>query len=194
MDYANEKNGVLIGTGDLSEAALGWCTFNGDHMSMYHVNSGVPKSLVRTLVNWYSDTVTSGNIATTLRDICNTPISPELIPARNGKIYQKTEEILGDYFVHDFILYYFIRYGFSPKKIFLLLQLAFNKKIKNKDLINNIETFYKRFFSNQFKRSSMPDGVKIGTISLSPRADWRMPSDAEVSIWLEEINNVLRKF
>ena len=192
MDVANQENAIVVGTGDLSELALGWATYNGDHMSMYGVNAGVPKTLIRYLV-----TYVAGEMATeTLLDIVDTPISPELIPAdENGRIKQKTEDLVGPYELHDFFIYYFMRYGFSPRKIFLLAKRAFctPSPIEGREEFYDEETvrkwlkvFCRRFFNQQFKRSCLPDGPKVGTVSLSPRGDWRMPSDASSALWLKE--------
>lgn len=180
MDLANKYNGIVIGTGDMSELALGWCTFNGDHMSMYGVNSGVPKTLVKYMVEWYSNNVFDGEISDVLKDICDTPISPELLPPnKNGEISQKTESAIGPYILHDFFLYYHVRHSFSPKKILFLAEIAFNEQYDNKFIKESLNTFFKRFFNSQFKRNAIPDGPKVGTVALSPRADWRMPSDAD---------------
>ncbi len=183
MDVANQENGLVIGTGDLSELALGWATYNGDHMSMYGVNAGVPKTLIRYLVSFVA-----GEMATDiLLDIIDTPISPELIPAdEKGHIMQKTEDLVGPYELHDFFIYYFLRYGFSPKKIFMLAQKAFDKVYDDKIIRKWLQTFCRRFFNQQFKRSCLPDGPKVGSVSLSPRGDWRMPSDASSALWLKE--------
>ena len=192
MDVANKENAIVVGTGDLSELALGWATYNGDHMSMYGVNAGVPKTLIRYLVSYVA-----GEMATeTLLDIIDTPISPELIPAdEQGNIKQKTEDLVGPYELHDFFIYYFLRYGFSPKKIFLLAQRAFCTPSPAKDKVEFYEeetvkkwlkTFCRRFFTQQFKRSCLPDGPKVGSVSLSPRGDWRMPSDASYALWMKE--------
>ena len=195
MDYANKTNGIVIGTGDLSELALGWCTYNGDHMSMYGVNSSVPKTLVRYLVEWFADDAFSKNqkdFSDVLRDILATPVSPELLPPEKGTISQVTEDLVGPYELHDFYLYYLLRFGFSPEKIFYLSEnssLEYDKNTK----IKWLKTFYKRFFSQQFKRSCMPDGAKVGTVNLSPRGDWRMPSDACATVWNEEIENLEKK-
>ena len=187
MDYANKTNGIVIGTGDLSELALGWCTYNGDHMSMYGVNSSIPKTLVHYLVQWFADEKDSA----VLRDILDTPVSPELLPPAEGKISQVTEDLVGPYELHDFFLYYLLRFGFSPAKIYFLAQHSELNKIYGKDLILKwLKTFYRRFFSQQFKRSCMPDGAKVGTINLSPRGDWRMPSDAMVSVWMQEVDSL----
>ena len=187
MDVANQENAIVVGTGDLSELALGWATYNGDHMSMYGVNAGVPKTLIRYLV-----TYVSGEMATeTLLDIVDTPISPELIPADElGNIKQKTEDLVGPYELHDFFIYYFLRYGFSPKKIFLMAQKAFADTYDDATIKKWLVTFCRRFFNQQFKRSCLPDGPKVGSVSLSPRGDWRMPSDASSALWLKECNNL----
>lgn len=178
MDLANKINTFVVGTGDLSEAALGWCTFNGDHMSMYHVNAGIPKTLVRYLIAWCADSLFDGKTRQTLLDICDTPISPELLPADPaGEISQKTESLVGPYGLHDFFLFHFVRNGFARKKILLLARHAFGAAYDETVLSTWLDTFYQRFFSQQFKRSSMPDGPKVGSVSLSPRGDWRMPSD-----------------
>ncbi len=191
MDLANQQNGLVIGTGDLSELALGWATYNGDHMSMYAVNCGIPKTLVRFLVGWVSQNIMDEKTATTLIDILDTPVSPELLPANHkGEIDQKTEDIVGPYELHDFFLYYIVRFGFSPAKIFFLAQLAFEKQYEKKIILKWLKIFYRRFFSQQFKRSCMPDGPKIGSINLSPRGDWRMPSDASAQIWLDALEKL----
>ena len=187
MDYANKTNGIVIGTGDLSELALGWCTYNGDHMSMYGVNSSIPKTLVRYLVQWFADE----NNSDILRDILDTPVSPELLPPSQGQISQVTEDLVGPYELHDFFLYYLLRFAFSPSKIFFLAQHSDLAKSYSREVILKwLKTFYRRFFSQQFKRSCMPDGAKVGTINLSPRGDWRMPSDAMVSLWMQEIEKL----
>ena len=187
MDVANQENAIVIGTGDLSELALGWATYNGDHMSMYGVNAGIPKTLIRYLV-----TYVSGEMATeTLLDIVDTPISPELIPAdENGNIKQKTEDLVGPYELHDFFIYYFLRYGFRPKKIFLMAQKAFADTYDDEIIKKWLTTFCRRFFNQQFKRSCLPDGPKVGSVSLSPRGDWRMPSDASSALWLKECESL----
>jgi len=178
MDLANKYNGLVIGTGDLSELALGWATYNGDHMSMYAVNSGIPKTLVRYLVEYVAQSMEE-KTKTILEDILKTPVSPELLPADEyGEIHQKTEDLVGPYELHDFFLYYFVRFGFSPKKILFLAQKAFGDKYSEAILRKWLKVFLRRFYSQQFKRSCMPDGPKVGSINLSPRGDWRMPSDA----------------
>ncbi|CDA93730.1 putative NH(3)-dependent NAD(+) synthetase [Prevotella sp. CAG:1320] len=205
MDMANKLNGMVVGTGDLSELALGWATYNGDHMSMYGVNASVPKTLIRYLVNYVAQREVDDQSAQTLQDIIETPISPELIPAdEKGNIQQKTEDLVGPYELHDFFLYYFLRFGFSPKKIFMLAKNAFieNKSKRVKLGPNDPETydeetikkwlrvFVRRFFSQQFKRSCLPDGPKVGSVSLSPRGDWRMPSDAMAAMWMQDAENM----
>jgi NAD+ synthase (glutamine-hydrolysing) len=178
MDMANKHNGLVIGTGDLSELALGWATYNGDHMSMYAVNSGVPKTLVRYLVDWVSHQLDAFS-EIVLQDVLDTPVSPELLPAtEQGEITQKTEDLVGPYELHDFFLYYMIRFGFSPEKILLLAQRTFSDNYSAEIVEKWLKVFVKRFFQQQFKRSCMPDGPKVGSINLSPRGDWRMPSDA----------------
>lgn len=191
FDYANEQGGILIGTGDLSESALGWCTFAGDHISGYHVNIGVPKTLVKNLISWYSEKRADDCLKNILYDILDTPISPELLPLdKDNEISQRTEELLGRYDVHDFFIYHFIRNGFTPEKIYFLAQAAFGDKFSKEILLKTMEIFFKRFFENQFKRSCSPDGPKIGSVSLSPRSDWRMPSDASASLWLNELQKL----
>lgn len=191
MDYANKVNGLVIGTGDLSELALGWCTYNGDHMSMYAVNTGVPKTLVRTLVRWVSDTQMDEKSKGILTDVIDTPVSPELLPAdKDGNILQKTEETVGPYILHDFFLYYVLRFGFSPAKIYYLAKCAFEGEFEHKEILKWLRTFFWRFFSQQFKRSCLPDGPKVGSVNLSPRGDWRMPSDASVALWMKELDTL----
>ena len=190
MDLANKENGIVIGTGDMSELALGWCTYNGDHMSMYGVNASIPKTLVRYLVEWFaahSDDKT-GKI---LRDVCDTPISPELIPSdKEDEIAQKTEDLVGPYELHDFFLYHFLRNSFEPEKIFYLATMAFRSKYDDKTILKWLKIFFRRFFSQQFKRSCMPDGPKVGSVNLSPRGDWRMPSDASSKLWLQQLDQL----
>ncbi len=183
MDLANQIGGLVVGTGDLSELALGWATYNGDHMSMYHVNAGVPKTLVRYLIEWSADEVFSGEIAHVLHDILATPITPELLPLKEGQLQQKTEEVIGPYVLHDFFLFHHVRNGFPPHKIFFLAQHAFADTYDATTLLKWMRVFYERFFSQQFKRNAMPDGPKVGSVALSPRGDWRMPSDANVALW-----------
>lgn len=189
MDVANKEGGFLVGTGDLSELALGWCTYNGDHMSMYSVNSSIPKTLVRYLVKWIADTTEDEKQKETIYDILDTPISPELLPPdKNGNIKQKTESSIGPYILHDFFLYHFFRYGAAPSKIKYLAQQTFKEMYDKEEIEKWLRVFLKKFFSQQFKRSCVPDGVKVGTISLSPRGDLRMPSDASVNIWLKDLD------
>ncbi len=191
MDLANQVNGLVVGTGDLSESALGWCTFNGDHMSMYHVNAGVPKTLVRYLVEWCADTEFSGAPSKILRDIAATPISPELLPpSSDGQLEQRTEETIGPYELHDYFLFHFLRHGFPPSKILFLAEAAYRGRYSRRVILKWLEVFVRRFFGQQFKRSSMPDGPKVGSVALSPRGDWRMPSDASAAAWLEEIESL----
>jgi NAD+ synthase (glutamine-hydrolysing) len=188
MDLANQAGGIVVGTGDLSEAALGWCTFNGDHMSMYHVNSGVPKTLVRHLVEWCAEEEFDEPVRGLLLDIAATPISPELLPLdANAALVQKTEETVGPYELHDFFLFQMVRHGFRPAKIAALAEIAFEARFSRAEILQWLRVFCTRFFANQFKRSSMPDGPKVGTVALSPRGDWRMPSDASAAVWLAEI-------
>jgi NAD+ synthase (glutamine-hydrolysing) len=187
MDIANREGGLVVGTGDLSELALGWCTYNGDHMSMYAVNSGVPKTLIQYLVRWVADQ-NSTEVRDVLLDILDTPITPELLPAHeNGEIAQKTEELIGPYELHDFFLYHTVKYGARPRKIGFLAEHAFDGKYTPKEIKRWLDLFVKRFFSQQFKRSCIPDGPKVGTISLSPRGAWRMPSDAVDDLWRDDI-------
>lgn len=189
MDTANKMNGIVIGTGDLSELALGWCTYNGDHMSMYGVNSSIPKTLVRYLVDWFAGDSADEKLSAVLRDILDTPVSPELLPPSEGQISQKTEDIVGPYELHDFYLYYLLRFGFSPEKILFLADCA-KLPYPHEFKLRWLRTFYRRFFSQQFKRSCMPDGAKVGSVNLSPRGDWRMPSDACAAAWLAEIDKI----
>ena len=191
MDVANQENGMVIGTGDLSELALGWATYNGDHMSMYGVNGSIPKTLVRYLVEWVAHNRVDEASRATLLDIVDTPISPELIPAdENGNIKQKTEDLVGPYELHDFFLYHFLRFGSSPAKIYFLAQQAFSSNYDKETIRKWLHTFFRRFFQQQFKRSCLPDGPKVGSVSLSPRGDWRMPSDAMATLWLKEIEEL----
>lgn len=188
MDLSNQLNGMVIGTGDLSELALGWATYNGDHMSMYGINAGIPKTLIKYLVRSVADSAVDEKSRETLLDIIDTPISPELIPAEeDGTIKQKTEDLVGPYELHDFFLYYFLRFGFRPSKIYLLARKAFDvADYKDETIKHWLKTFFRRFFTQQFKRSCLPDGPKVGSVSLSPRGDWRMPSDASSALWLKE--------
>lgn len=190
MDIANEENGLVVGTGDLSELALGWATYNGDHMSMYGVNASVPKTLVRHIVQYFSDITPYRELSAVLNDILDTPVSPELLPAKDGEISQITEDLVGPYELHDFFLYNGIRWGFPPKKVFRLALYAFGDTYPRDVILKWLRTFYRRFFAQQFKRSCLPDGVKVGSVSLSPRGDWRMPSDASSAVWLAELNDL----
>ena len=190
MDIANKKNALVIGTGDLSELALGWATYNGDHMSMYAVNASVPKTLVRHLVKYYADTCGEELLQKTLLDVLDTPVSPELLPPENGKISQKTEDLVGPYELHDFFLYYMFRFGFSPDKIYRLAKIAFKGVYEDAFILKWLKTFYRRYFAQQFKRSCLPDGPKVGTVAVSPRGDLRMPSDAAVTVWMRKIEDM----
>lgn len=190
MDVANAENGLVIGTGDLSELALGWATFNGDHMSMYGVNSSLPKTYIRHLVRYEADNAEDKRLHDVLYDVLDTPVSPELLPAKDGKISQQTENIVGPYELHDFFLYYVVRCAFTPKKILRLAQCAFGERYDRATLLKWLKNFYKRFFSQQFKRSCMPEGPKVTAVSLSPRGDWHMPSDACSALWLDEIEKM----
>ena len=190
MDIANKSNGMVIGTGDMSELALGWATYNGDHMSMYGVNASVPKTLVRHLVRYYADTCGDETLQNVLYDVLDTPVSPELLPPEDGKISQKTEDIVGPYELHDFFLYYILRFGCTPKKIYRLAKYAFAGTYDTETIQKWLKTFYRRFFSQQFKRSCLPDGPKVGTVAVSPRGDLRMPSDASARIWMEELEHL----
>ncbi len=194
MDVANGVQGLVIGTGDMSELALGWCTYNADHMSMYAVNSGIPKTLVRHLITWFADEAADGSLRAVLHDIVDTPISPELLPkGAGGEIAQRTEDVLGPYDVHDFFLFHFVRMERSVRSITTLAMLAFRDRYTPAQIIAWFEVFLRRFFMHQFKRSALPDGVKIGSVVLSPRADWRMPSDAHASAWLAELDAIRRE-
>lgn len=191
MDVANQVGGMVLGTGDLSELALGWATYNGDHMSMYGVNTGVPKTLVRYLTEYFAEITSNEDERLALLDIIDTPISPELIPAAaDGTIKQKTEDLVGPYELHDFYLYYVLRYGFSPKRIYLLAQQAFKGVYDDAAILKWEKTFFRRFFNQQFKRSCLTDGPKVGSVCLSPRGDWRMPSDASSALWLKELETL----
>jgi NAD+ synthase (glutamine-hydrolysing) len=190
MDYANKVGGIVLGTGDLSEMALGWSTYNGDHISMYGINSGIPKTLVRYIVEWCAEELFAGESSEVLHDIISTPVSPELLPpSAYGAILQETESIVGPYALHDFFLYYFVRHGFAPKKIQFLATAAFDGVYGKATITKWLEVFLRRFFTQQFKRNCLPDGVKVGSVALSPRGDWRMPSDAEFSLWAEELKD-----
>jgi NAD+ synthase (glutamine-hydrolysing) len=186
MDVANQQNGLVVGTGDLSELALGWATYNGDHISMYGVNASVPKTLIRTIVAY--EAKNRPELRDVLQDILDTPVSPELLPAQNGEISQKTEDIIGPYELHDFFLYYAIRWGFAPRKVLRLAACAFGGQYNRQTILKWLSVFYRRFFSQQFKRNCLPDGPKVGSASLSPRGDWRMPSDASAALWLAELD------
>ena len=179
MDYSNETGGIVVGTGDLSELALGWATYNGDHMSMYGVNASIPKTLVKYLVKHVAD-ISDHKLKFTLYDILETPVSPELLPSEDGNISQQTESLVGPYELHDFFLFYFLRFGFAKSKIYRMAKAAFDGTYSDNIIKKWLDVFYKRFYQNQFKRSCLPDGPKVGTVSLSPRGDWRMPSDSEI--------------
>ena len=189
MDYANKHGGLVVGTGDLSELALGWATYNGDHMSMYGVNAGVPKTLVRHIVRYVADSCGDEALQKVLLDILDTPVSPELLPAaEDGTIAQQTEQLVGPYELHDFYLYYVLRLGFGPAKIYHIAKAAFAGRYEPKVLLYWLRSFYRRFFAQQFKRSCLPDGPKVGSVTLSPRGDWRMPSAACSALWLAEVD------
>lgn len=191
MDVANKEGGLVVGTGDLSELALGWATYNGDHMSMYAVNTSIPKTLVRSLVRYVAEYEVDEKSCKTLLDVVDTPVSPELLPADDkGEIAQKTEDIVGPYELHDYCLYYMLRFGFSPKKIFFMAKRSFAGQFDDETIKKWMRVFFKRFFQQQFKRSCMPDGPKVGSVNLSPRGDWRMPSDASANLWLEEVDQL----
>ena len=189
MDLSNKYNGLVIGTGDLSELALGWATYNGDHMSMYGVNASIPKTLIRYLTA-YEAYKSENSLKEVLLDILDTPVSPELLPPdKDGKIAQKTEDVVGPYELHDFFLYYLVRYGFTPSKIYYIAKYSFAGKYDNEVIKKWLTVFLRRFFTQQFKRSCLPDGPKIGSVSLSPRGDFRMPSDASFNMWLKDLEN-----
>ena len=190
MDYANRTGGIVVGTGDLSELALGWATYNGDHMSMYGVNAGVPKTLIRHIIDYYADTCGSEDLALVLRDVLATPVSPELLPPEGGNISQKTEDLVGPYELHDFFLYHMVRRGFGPAKVLRLAEHAWRGTYSREVILAWLRVFCRRFFSQQFKRSCLPDGPKVGSVSLSPRGDWRMPSDASAALWLAELEEM----
>ena len=190
MDIANQTGGLVIGTGDMSELALGWATYNGDHMSMYGVNASVPKTLVRHLVHYYADTCEDSSLKEVLYDVLDTPVSPELLPPKDGEISQKTEDLVGPYELHDFYLYYMLRFGYEPSKIYRIAKEAFAGEYDNETIYKWLRTFCWRFFAQQFKRSCLPDGPKVGTVALSPRGDWRMPSDACVAGWLKNLDEM----
>ena len=187
MDIANQTGGLVIGTGDMSELALGWATYNGDHMSMYGVNASVPKTLVRHLVHYFADTCEDSSLKEVLYDVLDTPVSPELLPPKDGEIAQKTEDLVGPYELHDFFLYYFLRMGYEPGKIYRIAKLSFAGEYDDETIYKWLRTFCWRFCSQQFKRSCLPDGPKVGTVALSPRGDWRMPSDACVALWIQNL-------
>ena len=190
MDIANKEDGLVIGTGDMSELALGFATYNGDHMSMYGVNAGVPKTLVRHLVRYYADTCGDRDLEEVLLDVLDTPVSPELLPPVDGVISQKTEELVGPYELHDFFLYYMLRCGFEPAKVYRIAKLSFQGLYTEDVILKWLKIFYRRFFSQQFKRSCVPDGPKVGSVALSPRGDLRMPSDASAALWLKQLEEL----
>ena len=191
MDWANKVGGLVIGTGNMSELALGWATYNGDHMSMYAVNTGIPKTLVATLTRWIADTREEGIQKKVLYDILDTPFSPELLPPdKEGEIAQETEHFVGPYELHDFFMHRVLRYGDVPKRVHFIAKQAFGEKYTNEEIMKWMKVFYTRFFGQQFKRSCLPDGPKVGSVNLSPRGDWRMPSDASVSGWLNLLNQL----
>ena len=190
MDIANRENGMVIGTGDMSELALGWATYNGDHMSMYGVNGGVPKTLVRHLVKYYADTCQEEELSKVLLDVLDTPVSPELLPPVDGVIAQKTEDLVGPYELHDFFLYYMLRFGYEPAKIYHIAVETFEDEYDKEVIMKWLKTFCRRFFTQQFKRSCLPDGPKVGSVSVSPRGDLRMPSDAVADIWLRQLEAI----
>ncbi|MFR2460044.1 MAG: NAD(+) synthase, partial [Christensenellales bacterium] len=190
MDVANRTGGMVVGTGDLSELALGWATYNGDHMSMYGVNASVPKTLIRHIVRYAAQDAGEGELRDTLLDILATPVSPELLPAKDGEISQVTEDLVGPYELHDFFLYYALRWGYPPRKVFRVAEYALGDKYDRATILKWLRTFYRRFFQQQFKRSCLPDGPKIGSVALSPRGDLRMPSDACADAWLRELERM----
>ena len=198
MDIANQMGGMVIGTGDMSELALGWATYNGDHMSMYGVNGGVPKTLVRHLVQFYADTCQDAGgdegLREVLLDVLATPVSPELLPPVDGRIAQKTEDLVGPYELHDYFLYYMLRCGYEPAKIYRIAKISFAGQYGEQVILKWLKIFYKRFFVQQFKRSCLPDGPKVGSVALSPRGDLRMPSDACVGIWMEQLEEMEDRF
>lgn len=190
MNVANQVNGIVVGTGDMSELALGWATYNGDHMSMYGVNSSVPKTLVRYLVAYYAETLEDKGLQDVLLDVLDTPVSPELLPPKEGEISQKTEDLVGPYELHDFFLYYMMRFGFTPSKIFRMARIAFEGEYEDSVIYKWLNTFYRRFFSQQFKRNCLPDGPKVGSVAVSPRGDLRMPSDASNAVWMKDLEQI----
>ena len=190
MDIANQAGGMVIGTGDLSELAIGWATYNGDHMSMYAVNTSIPKTLVRHLVRYYADTCGDDRLSEILLDILDTPVSPELLPPKDGKIAQKTEDLVGPYELHDFFLYYMLRAGYEPDKIFRIAVQTFDGVYDREVILKWLKNFYRRFFMQQFKRSCLPDGPKVGTVAVSPRGDLRMSSDSCARIWMDQVEKL----
>lgn len=194
MNVANQVNGIVVGTGDMSELALGWATYNGDHMSMYGVNCSVPKTLVRYLVAYYAETLEDKELQDILLDVLDTPVSPELLPPKDGEISQKTEDLVGPYELHDFFLYYVMRFGFTPSKIFRIARIAFAGEYDDTVIFKWLNTFYRRFFSQQFKRSCLPDGPKVGSVAVSPRGDLRMPSDASSTVWLKDLEQIKMEY
>ena len=190
MDIAGKYNGFVVGTGDMSELALGWATYNGDHMSMYGVNASVPKTLVKYLVEYFANTSEDRRLREVLKDILDTPVSPELLPPKDGEISQRTEDIVGPYELHDFFLYYILRFGYEPSKVYHLAKIAFMNRYEEEEILKWLKVFYRRFFSQQFKRSCLPDGPKVGSVSVSPRGDLRMPSDASAAIWIKELDRL----
>ena len=191
MDIANQTNGMVIGTGDMSELALGWATYNGDHMSMYGVNASVPKTLVRHLVSFYADTCNDSELSAVLKDVLDTPVSPELLPPKeDGTIAQETENLVGPYELHDFFMYYILRFGTNPKKLFRIACIAFENVYDSGIIYKWLRTFIWRFFAQQFKRSCLPDGPKVGSVAVSPRGDLRMPSDASSALWIKELDEL----
>ena len=189
MDYANKIGGLVLGTGDLSEVALGWCTYNGDHMSMYNLNVSVPKTLMRSMVA-YAAGLLGGDIMPVAQDILDTPVSPELIPGENGEIAQKTEETLGAYELHDFFLWHMMDSGSGPRRLYALACQAFEGQQPREEILRALRTFIRRFFTQQFKRSAMPDGPQVTPVSLSPRGSWHMPSDAQMQLWMDEVDSL----
>ena len=190
MDIANQVNGLVVGTGDMSELALGWATYNGDHMSMYGVNASVPKTLVRHLVRYCADTCGEDALRAVLLDVLATPVSPELLPPGDGVISQKTEDLVGPYELHDFFLYHMLRFGYMPSKIYRMARIAFDGEYDGETIEKWLNVFYRRFFAQQFKRSCLPDGPKVGSVAVSPRGDLRMPSDAVRRVWMEDLKNL----
>lgn len=191
MDIANQTNGMVIGTGDMSELALGWATYNGDHMSMYGVNASVPKTLVRHLVRYYADTCDNKELSEVLIDVLDTPVSPELLPPNeDGTIHQKTEDLVGPYELHDFFMYHMLRFGVGPEKLFRIANIAFANDYSPAVIYKWLRTFTWRFFAQQFKRSCLPDGPKVGSVAVSPRGDLRMPSDASPAAWMEKLDRI----